>query len=126
MGWFRSKRGNLTWLALFALACQLAFSFGHVHIGKVGDASGVLALADAGKAVAAVPPAGPQKNPNGVADDFCAICANIGLASTLVISDSPIVTPPSDFVRAVLRVPAAARLASHDDGLFRARGPPQA
>jgi hypothetical protein len=34
MVWLRSNRYGGAWVALFALACQLLLSFGHVHIGK--------------------------------------------------------------------------------------------
>jgi hypothetical protein len=34
MGWFRPRRRFGTWLALAALALNLAFSFGHNHFGE--------------------------------------------------------------------------------------------
>ena len=99
MSWFRSNRGRVTWFALFALSCQLFLSFGHIHLGRVGGAP-IAAIANAAIAInsgddsAALPRAPPQNNPSGFADDFCAICANIGLAGSLVIPTAPAVTPP--------------------------------
>src|SRR5258706_1013143 len=81
MGWFRSNRDVVVWLAFFALACQLLLSFGHVHVGKFSGGSAEWAAAEIGAAPADVPPSSPQKNPTGLAGDFCAICANINLAA---------------------------------------------
>jgi hypothetical protein len=36
MDWFGSNRSVVTWLAFFALACQVLLSFGYVHMGKLG------------------------------------------------------------------------------------------
>jgi hypothetical protein len=71
-----------SWLALFALALQLALSFGHVHLDSAGNAPT--------KALAAAPspasPNSPPAHPAGDADDYCAICATIHLAAA---SDLP-------------------------------------
>src|ERR1700686_1372901 len=99
MGWFRSNRGRVAWLAFFALACQLALSFGHVHLGKLNGVAAALAVsAEGGNVSANVPASPPQKSPTGLADDFCAICSNVSLASALVIPDSPAVVPPISFI----------------------------
>jgi len=127
MGWFRSKRGGVAWLAFFALACQLLLSFGHVHLGKTDGASlgFAVAAADDGDNSAAVPQS-PQKNAPAVPGDLCAICANIGLAGTLVVPASPVVVAPSSFTQVLPWSPAASEPASFDHFLFEARGPPQA
>src|SRR5258708_15564677 len=85
MRWFRSNGRGVAWLAFFALACQLWLSFGHVHVGKFSGGSAAWAAAEIGDAPADVAPSSPQKNAAGLAGDFCAICANINLANTLVL-----------------------------------------
>ena len=46
MGWFRSRARLGSYLALLALAFQLALSFGHVHLDHVAPASaGAMAIA---------------------------------------------------------------------------------
>jgi hypothetical protein len=39
MGWFRSRSRLGSYLALFALAFQLAVSFGHVHLDHIAPTS---------------------------------------------------------------------------------------
>jgi hypothetical protein len=126
MRWFRSKRGSVAWLAFFALACQLLFSFGHVHLGGIDGnlATWAAAIDDGGGSAGA--PSSPQKNAPTVPADFCAICANIGLASTLVVPDSPVVVPPRSFTRILPWSLVATAPAAFDHRLFDARGPPKA
>jgi hypothetical protein len=119
MRWFRSSRGGVAWLAFFALACQLLLSFGHVHLDKFSGPV-TWAAAEQGSAPA------PQKAPTGLADEFCAICANIGLAGALVVPDSPVVVAPSASVQKPRWAPAPSQSASFDHLLFDARGPPRA
>ena len=125
MGWFRSNRGMAAWLAFFALACQLLLSFGHVHVGKFSGGSPVWAAAETGDASADGPPS-PQKNPTGLAGDFCAICANISLAGTLVVPIVAIILAPSLFTKVLQRSLAASEPAAFDHLPFNARGPPHA
>jgi len=49
MGWLRSNGGKFAWVAFFALACQFALTFGHLHLGNVGVISAAL-TASAGSA----------------------------------------------------------------------------
>jgi hypothetical protein len=126
MGWFRSNRGRVAWLAFFALACQLVLGFGHVHLGKVGGSIALAVAAHAGNGSAVVASAPSHRDPSGLADDFCAICANISLASTLVIPASPAVVPPNFFVQELPWSLAVVEPAAFDHFLFNARGPPHA
>jgi hypothetical protein len=126
MGWFRSNRGIATWLAFFALACQLLLSFGHVHLGKFNGDSAAWAAAETGDASADVLPSSPQKSPTGLAGDFCAICANISLANTLVVPILAIILAPSLFTEILRWSLAASEPASFDHVPFNARGPPHA
>jgi hypothetical protein len=124
MGWFRSNRAAVTWLAFFALACQLFFSFGHVHVGKFSGGSAAWAAAETEDTSADVAPFSPQKNPTGLSGDFCAICANISLVGTLIVPILAIIFAPSLFTE-VLRWPLAASQPALFDRLpFNARGPP--
>jgi hypothetical protein len=128
MSWFRANRGVAAWLALFALACQLAFSFGHVHLGKFGVSAltaGKFGIGLAAQAAdAAGTPPSPQKYPARPDDDFCAICANISLAGTLILPVLALILAPVLFTY-VLRWSLAARAsASFGHQPFTARGPP--
>jgi hypothetical protein len=116
----------VAWLALFALSCQLVLSFGHVHLGTLDGGSAIWAASDGGGKSETVPRPSPQKNPSGLPADFCAICANIGLAGTLVVPDSPAISAPSSFVEVLRWSLAASGPASFDHFLFSPRGPPQA
>jgi hypothetical protein len=114
------------WLALFALACQLVLSFGHVHPGKSGLPDAWAVAANAGDHSASLTAPLHHKNPAGLADDFCAICASINLASTLVVPASPAAVPPIAFVKDLSWSFAAVEPASIDRLLFNARAPPHA
>jgi len=114
----------VTWLALFALACQLVFAFGHVHPGKTGGYPGAWAFNGDHSASLRAP--SHHENPAGLADDFCAICASINLASTLVMPESPAVAPSHPLARHLDWLPVAVEAALLDHVLFNARAPPLA
>src|SRR5258706_9945961 len=97
MGWFRSNCSVVTWLAFFALACQLLLSFGHVHVGKVSGGSTAWAAAQTEDTSANIAPLSPQKKPTGLAGDFCAIFASISVAGMLVVPILAIILAPSLF-----------------------------
>src|SRR5271169_4746576 len=122
MRWFRSHRLKVASLALFALACQLVLSFGHVHLDRFAGNSSTWAIAAvAGKAAATsagkvtsvdLPTSPRQKNPSGLGDDFCAICASISLAAALVVPDAPTLLPGILVVKELHWSFAATRAAS--------------
>jgi hypothetical protein len=91
MGWFRSRSRWGSYLALFALAFQLALSFGHVHIEGgapfSGHASALFAVHPSSASAAAVDPAG--KESPAPADDCCPICTLIHLAGALLPAAAP-------------------------------------
>ena len=136
MRWFRSHRLKVASLALFALTCQFVLSFGHGHLDRFAGSSINLAMAAAtGNAVAAAPekvaladlPTSPrQKNPNGLGDDFCAICASINLAGALVAPTAPTLLPEISFYKELHWSFAATQAQSIDHIHFNARGPPVA
>jgi hypothetical protein len=118
-------------VALFALTCQFAHTFGHVHLDRFADS----ALTAWGKAT--TPPAAKlagadqspsqdRQSPIRLVDSFCAICASISLAGTALIPASPVVVARESFASELqwLYAPAAASSAGHFH--FDARGPPSA
>jgi len=136
MRWFRSRKLKVASLALFALTCQFVLSFGHVHLnGFAGQASSWAIAAAAGKAVAAAPgkvtladlPISPrQKNPSGLGEDFCAICASISLAGALLAPTVPTLLPEISVYKELHWSFAATQARSIDHIHFNARGPPVA
>ena len=99
MGWLRSRLRWGSYLALFALAFQLALSFGHVHLEGgaplSGHASALFAVHPANASAAAVDPAG--KEFPALADDHCPICTLIHLAGALVPATAPTLPRLAEF-----------------------------
>ena len=126
MSWLRSNRGVVAWLAFFALACQLLLTFGHVHLGNFGGGSAAWAAAEPGDASSDILPQSPQKKPAGLGGDFCAVCASISLAGTLILPILAIIITPRLFAEILLWSLAASEPAAFDHLPFSARGPPYA
>src|SRR5260370_17598934 len=96
MGWFRARSRLGAYLALLALAFQLAISFGHVHLDHIAPTS-AHATAVAGTQ-ASDEDATASSNPTGredLADDLCPICMLMHVPGALV----PAPTPPFPFPR---------------------------
>ena len=91
MRWVRTKRRWSTWLALAAMALQLVLSFGHIHLKKLAS-DFVIASVTTSKAPSSQQ--NPTQHPANQADDFCAICANIHLASWSFLPDAPLLPVP--------------------------------
>jgi hypothetical protein len=106
-----------SWLALIALAFQLAVSFGHVHLDGVGiGASAVGWPTHAAHSVPAQPPADN--------DDYCAICASLYLtANSFVPSAPPLPMPPRSSAIAHIDHGAALFIAPRRLA-FQSRAPP--
>jgi hypothetical protein len=68
------------------LALQFILSFGHVHLDGLSVGSATVTVAAAN--VPSSPPS-PAQHPANDADDYCAICATIHLASTSFLPDAP-------------------------------------
>ena len=81
------------------MTLQLVLSFGHIHLEKFASGSAIASVA-ASKAPSSQQ--NPLQHPANEADDFCAICAAIHLASTSFLPDAPL-----------LPVPFAARTIQH-------------
>ena len=124
MRWFITGKGFGSGLALFALALQLALSFGHVHLDKFAAGFVTATAADA-KAPASQQPS-PQQHPAGDSDDYCAICAAIHLASSSFLPEAPQLPVPFvsqtiehfDYVAFVFIAPQRTA--------FQSRAPPRA
>ena len=120
MAWFRARARWGAYLALLALAFQLAISFGHVHLDRT-------ALTSADATAIASAPSSDEDTPSNradredAADDLCPICALIG---ALVPAQIPPLPLPNIFRS--LRQEAAARfdLTAAPSARFRARAPP--
>jgi hypothetical protein len=100
MRWFRSRRLAVAWMALFALTSHFAHTFGHVHLDRFAD-SGLTAggrLLVAALTRLASSDQLPQRDKDGpirLRDGFCAICANVSLAGTVLVSSGPSVLAQS-------------------------------
>jgi hypothetical protein len=112
-----------SWCALFALAIQLALSFGHLHFASSAAAA---AMASA----AAEPPADapddqPTPSKHSRVADYCTICASLHLAG-LLTAEPPSVTAlqPSSQARLTVRIEAPS--STHSGLPFNARAPPLA
>ena len=124
MRWFRSRKRAGSYLALFALAFQLAVSFGHVHLERIAPPSaGASAFAHAQPSAADL---NAPSNPAGREDraDRCPICTLIHLAGALVPAEMPSLPLPAADGRLRLELAAEFDLTASHAALFRARAPP--
>jgi hypothetical protein len=121
----RSKWGS--WLALFALALQLALTFGHVHLDRLapGSADKFTVATTHASSAKQVTPADPGGRDHR-ADDRCPICTLIHLAGALVLTEPPSLPLPDISVRVPSAPPLAFDFPSPQRALFAARAPPTA
>ena len=125
MSWFRSRLRSGAYLALFALAFQLAVSFGHVHLERIAPVStGTSALASAQPAADDLNAPSSPAGRKDLADDCCPICTLIHLAGALVPAETPSLPLPTVFGRLRLEAAAEFDLTASHAALFRARAPP--
>src|SRR6266850_2453960 len=126
---FRSNIRFGAFCALFALAIQLVLSFSHVHGGGSVrlSASPLLPIGWVNQPTTAVSddPAVPS-NQTGQAGDYCATCALIKLAGSVVPATAPISPAPNLISRAHLRTSAGPVLTASSHLFFQARAPPLA
>jgi Protein of unknown function (DUF2946) len=126
MNWIRLKIRSGARLALFALAFQMAVSFGHMHRDDLGLPP--LPSADSAPAASAATPADPANSNHHPAssDDYCPICASMQLIATALPSLPPVLWAPEP-IRRVWLAQTPAQIFSPRIALsFRARGPPAA
>ena len=120
--------------AIHVLACLFLIVVVLLQTGKGADMGAVFGggsqtlfgSSGAGKSAATVFRSPPQKSPADGVSDFCAICASISLARTLLVPTSPALVPPNPFLNKLLWSLAAVEPASFDHLFFNARAPPQA
>jgi hypothetical protein len=135
MHWFRSRSRLGSWLALFALAFQLAVSFGHVHVdakglghaknlGHAKDLGHAAVLADhASTGVDSASPAANDEAP-ALADNCCPVCALIHLVGTVVAAQAPDLPVPALFGGTRSDPSLEFGLTPRSHALFAARAPP--
>jgi Protein of unknown function (DUF2946) len=120
----RANRRCGSWLALAAIALQLVLSFGHIHLDGLASSSSVVTSVAASETPSSQQ--NPAHHPANEADDYCAICATIHLASSSLLLDVPL-----------LPVPLASRTVEHfgnftfafispQRAAFQSRAPPLA
>ena len=127
MSWFRSRSRLGAYLALFALAFQLAVSFGHVHLEHFTPPSAAMGASTLAGAPPSTDDLTAPSNPAGrehPADDYCPICTLIHLAGALVPAETPSLPVPTVFDRLRLEAAAEFDLTASHAALFRARAPP--
>ena len=125
MRWFRSRKRAGSYLALFALAFQLAVSFGHVHLERIAPLSvGASALAGAQTPATDLNAPSNPTGREGLADDHCPICTLIHLAGALMPAEMPSLPLPTVVGRLRLELAAEFDLTASHAALFRARAPP--
>jgi hypothetical protein len=105
------------------MTLQLVFSFGHIHLEKLAGSSNIASVPASN---ASSSQQNPAQHPAREADDFCAICATIHLASSSFLPRAPL-----------LPVPFASRTFEHfhhftfifvspQRAAFQSRAPPHA
>jgi hypothetical protein len=127
MNWFRSRIRSGARLALFALAFQMAVSFGHMH----RDDRGLPPLSASEQtqftsvtAHAPAHPANPGQHP--ASDDYCPICASMALVATAIPSLPPVLIVPAPIRREWPSETPARGVSTQIALSFRARAPPLA
>jgi Protein of unknown function (DUF2946) len=131
MNWFRSKIRSCAQLALFALAFQIAVSFGHMHRDDLGLPP--LPNSDSAQTASIAAPA-PVANSDrhtgssqpGSSDDYCPICASMQLIATALPALPPLLLVPEPAHR-FWPAQTPTQMFSPQVALsFRARAPPAA
>src|SRR5436190_20345386 len=134
MNWFRQRIKTGSRLALFALAIQLALSFGHFHGIAAQAATAVQAgaaqidlatakaLDPASEATQKQQPSSPDTDRQPA--DSCAICAVIALAGNVLFATPPVLPLPHAIE---FRYPTTAARFDHlrsEHIAFQSRAPP--
>ena len=122
MGWFRSRARWGAYLALLALAFQLAISFGHVHVDRTALISADATAIASTQASSDTP--SNRADRKDVADDLCPICALIHLAGALTLAQIPPLPLPNIFGSLRQEAAVAFDLTAAPGARFRARAPP--
>jgi hypothetical protein len=142
MIWFRSRIRSCSRLALFALALQIAVSFGHMHPDDLGlpphsQSTQMAIIAAARAATFETRPAtlhisakmlskdAGDADRHPASNDYCPICADMALVATAIPSLPPVLIVLAS-VRRIEHGQLPADVASRQAiQLFQARAPPQ-
>src|SRR5207248_2232335 len=123
MSWLRSRVKQVSCIALFAMALQLALSFGHIHVDHLSAALGQTSVQPANAGAKLADASAADELPAGAGDE-CAVCALIALANSLILPLPAPLPVPTHYAMA-RRAPA---LVSHVAQItlrpFQARAPP--
>ena len=135
MKWFRSKIRYGSRFALFALAVQFVFSFGHFHgVGAqaapvIQSGQAALSYADGLLATDAVSESAQQQpashhDPDQPSSDPCAICAVIAMANAVLFATPPLLLLPQAIEFLYLTTDAEFVHLNSFRVAFQARAPP--
>jgi hypothetical protein len=121
MRWFRHHLRQGCWLALTALAINLALSFGHVHAPGSKHSDGALLAAIATSPANSHTSGHDQDNHP---DDLCPICMATAVIGNGIAPSAPVL--PVQFAEAITDhfVAPVAAPASTQRAAFQSRGPP--
>ncbi len=122
MVWLRSRLKAGSWVALFAIALQLALSFGHIHLDRISASSESTSLQAADNS-SAVTPSAADEQPAGARDE-CAVCALIALANSLILPLPGSLAVPMHFALVQREAMSGFHVAQVTLRSFRARAPP--
>ena len=115
------RQVKVGWLALFALALQLALSFGHIHHHESSAAHLTIAVGTAPHS-SSVPASSNDDDDDD--DAHCAICWSMTLAGTAILPVPPIVLLPRSVEAMTIRWVAIAITAVARHTSFQPRAPP--
>jgi hypothetical protein len=125
VGWFRSNVRSGAWCALFALALQLALSFGHIHLDGFGRYPAGALRGSTSAQTATAAPDEPAGNPTSHAGrDLCLVCRLIHLAGTLLPAGAASLPLPMTISLMRLTIGTDREHAGSRPPLFQARAPP--
>jgi hypothetical protein len=121
MKWLRANIGQVTSLALFALAINLALSFGHLHLEDIGGGK-----ATSGILLAAISHHGDRQNDkrDGHPDDLCPICMAQAALGTGFASSAPALTVDLAYVELDPIFAPELGIPQPPCASFHSRGPP--
>src|SRR5262249_30921414 len=120
MRWFRSNVRSGAWLALVAMALQLALTFGHLHLRVASAASAQLAA----KAVVTLPDGSSLPTKPRRVNEICAICPLTKMAAATALAAAVSLLLPAFFASTLFTPRVEHEPAASPPLHFQARGPP--
>ena len=123
MRWFRDNGRQGSWLALIALAINLALSFGHFHAFD-GKALGGGLIAKVASVVTPDDGSKPGHPNDDRADVLCPICVASAAMAQALVSVPPALAVEFAIAAADRRIAPDAPLIQPPRAAFQSRGPP--